>query len=282
MREKFDPAARRRHEGEKARDICLRPWKTAVPPIQVSPHTWFVGNEWVGVFWIDTGEGLILLDAGMPPQTYLIFEGMRSCGFDPHDIKLALLSHAHFDHCGGMRAVIEYTGAKLYAAAEDTEELLHPTELLKNDYQIVIPDAAYEPEGAIRLGSISVEPVVVGGHTPGTTCFFYTDTDETGTEYKVGIHGGLGLSKLADDYFKRPEDAFAARDAYRRAQEMVIDRPVDIALSFHPYNVSIVERAAASGGDWRAQIDANAWKSMELVRLQNLADLEEASAFQKR
>ena len=281
MTEKFDPAVRRRHEGEKARDICLRPWKTAVPPIQVSPHTWFVGNEWVGVFWIDTGDGLILLDAGMPPQTYLIFEGMRTRGFDPRDIKIALLSHAHFDHCGGMRAVIEYTGAKLWAAREDTEELLHPTELLKNDYQVVAPDAAYETGKTIDLGAISVEPVVVGGHTPGTTCFFYADRDENGREYRVGIHGGLGLSKLADEYFQRPEDAFAARDAYRRAQEMVMDRPVDIALSFHPYNVSLVERAAAAGGDWRAQIDTEAWRAMELVRLRNLADLEEASAFQR-
>ena len=102
------------------------------------------------------------VDAGMPPQTYLIFEGMRTHGFDPHDIKLALLSHAHFDHCGGMKAVIEYTGAKLYAAAEDTEELIHPTELLKNDYQIVVPDAAYRPSERITLGSICMEPVVVG------------------------------------------------------------------------------------------------------------------------
>ena len=60
-----------------------------------------------------------------------------------------------------------------------------------------------------------------------------------------------------------------------------MDRPVDIALSFHPYNVSLVERAAASGGDWRAQIDTEAWHAMELVRLRNLADLEEASAFQR-
>ena len=282
MREKFDPVARRRHEGEKARDICLRPWKTAVPPVRVSPHTWYVGNEWVGVFWIDTGDGLILLDAGMPPQTYLIFEGMRTHGFDPHDIKLALLSHAHFDHCGGMKAVIEYTGAKLYAAAEDSEELIHPTELLKNDYQIVVPDAAYRPSERITLGSIGVEPVVVGGHTPGTTCFFYTDRDEAGKAYSVGIHGGLGLSKLADEYFSRAEDAFTARDAYRRAQEMVIGRPVDIALSFHPYNVGIVERSKAAGGDWRAQIDPSAWRSMEEVRLQNLTDLEEASVFQRR
>ncbi|MBP5211667.1 MAG: hypothetical protein J6Z30_02300, partial [Pyramidobacter sp.] len=59
----------------------------------------------------------------------------------------------------------------------------------------------------------------------------------------------LGLSKLADEYFSQAEDAFAARDAYRRAQEMVIGRPVDIALSFHPYNVGIVERSTAADGD---------------------------------
>ena len=283
MQTKFDLAEHSKKESAKSHSIQTRQWETAVAPIQVSPHTYYVGNEWVGVFWIDTGDGLILLDAGMPEQIYWIFEGMRSCGFDPRDIKLALLSHAHFDHCGGMRAVLEYTNALCYAAKEDADELINPTEdnLLRygEDYQIVTPDRYYAAGERITLGNISIEPIVIGGHTPGTTCFFYTDVDEHGREYEVGIHGGLGFRKLADQYFDNAEAAIAARMDYRKAQEKVIDRKIDIPLSFHPYNTNIVEKSSRK--NWRAMIDPEGWKKMELTRLKMLSDIEEASVFKK-
>lgn len=280
LKDAFDPNARRRHEQEMIHSICSRPWDTAVPPIQVAPHVYYAGNQWVGVFWIDTGDGLILLDAGMPFQLYLIFEGMRVSGFDPRDIRLALLSHAHYDHCGAMKAVTEYTNAVCYASREDTPALLHAAGLLEygHNYEVIAPARQYEPGERITLGRISIEPVVIGGHTPGTTCFFFSDTDVDGTSFSVGVHGGLGLSRLSDQDFQDAESAFAARRAYYQAQMMVIDRQVDIPLSFHTYNLKTLEKARA--GTWRALIDPHGWKNMLESRLRDLLEIEAKSIYQ--
>ena len=43
---------------ELLRQGCERPWEVAVPPFQVAPKTWFVGNSWVGAYLIETSEGL--------------------------------------------------------------------------------------------------------------------------------------------------------------------------------------------------------------------------------
>lgn len=280
MATKFDLNERRHHEEEMIRTSCTRPWELAVQPVQAAPHVYYAGNSWVGVYWVDSGDGLILFDTGMPFQLYTIFESMRVMGYDPRDIKFVLLSHAHYDHCGAMRAVLEYSGAVSYASREDTPTLMHPDDSLLcfgYDYQPVIPDRLYEEGNRIELGCISVEPVLVGGHTPGTTCFFFDDRDENGNTYTVGIHGGLGLSPLSDAHFKTAGEAALARNNYRAAQAKLYSRKVDIPLSFHPYNLNILEKAAA--GDWHALISPRDWTAMLDERLKCLEDIERDSIF---
>ena len=72
-------------------DVCARPWAYAVHPFSITPTLSYVGNSWVSIYLIDTGDGLILIDAGMPQMTYLTLENIRVLGYDPHDIKLLLL-----------------------------------------------------------------------------------------------------------------------------------------------------------------------------------------------
>lgn len=280
MSELFNPEDRQKHELASMSAIFKTPWETAVEPLQVAPHIYYAGNSWVGVFWLVTPDGLVLFDAGLPSQTYLIFDGMRQKGFSPKDIKLVLLSHAHYDHCGGLKAVLEYTGAKCYCSREDAPLLSGESDELLNgglEYQAASPDCYYTPGETIELGGYSIEPVVIGGHTEGTTCFFLEDRDRNGKGYQVGIHGGLGLSRLVDAHFSDAREAIAAREKYRKAQEAVYHRGVDISLSYHPYNLNIVEKAQI--GSWTALVDSDSWRGMLDTRLKALNDLETGSVF---
>ena len=48
----------------------------------------------------------------MHETAYLMLENIRKIGYDPKDIKLILLSHAHCDHIGAARTMKELTGAR--------------------------------------------------------------------------------------------------------------------------------------------------------------------------
>lgn len=253
------------------KDICTRPWETAVEPVQVAPHVYYAGNKWVGVFWVDTTKGLILFDSGMPFQLYIVFEGMRKLGFNPKDIKLVLSSHAHYDHCGALKAVLEYTGAYCYASEKDKNALATGEGVLNGpfDYQGVTPDFLYEKNNVITLGNIIIRAIVNGGHTPGTTCFFFNDKDTDGKIYKIGIHGGLGFNLLSNEYLGSKEKGEEARNNYIAAQEMVKNEAIDIALSFHPYNVNMLEKLSTNKS-WKILVDEKEWQRMIESRITNL------------
>lgn len=55
-------------------------------------------------FWIEKDQGVVLFDTG---QTAEVLENnLRVLGLDPMDIQVLALSHAHYDHTGGLKAVL--------------------------------------------------------------------------------------------------------------------------------------------------------------------------------
>lgn len=143
----------------------------------------------VGAFLIEHAEGLVLFDSGMHPDLQTSNERLRSVGpffdidldgdglvstqlaavgVDPAAVTIALASHLHFDHCGGMgelpnaRLVVqrdEWEAAHTPALVEfgsynpDDFDLGHDRQLLDGDHDLF-------GDGALRL-----TPSV--GHTAG-------------------------------------------------------------------------------------------------------------------
>ena len=211
---------------------CERPWEVAIDPFLVAPRTYYVGNRWVGAYLIETSDGLILIDTTMLPQVYLVFESIRKLGFDPRDIKLILISHMHYDHLGGLRPLQEATGAKVLMSREDREFMTtRPDQIFDFGY----PYGAFEPDGffddarPVVLGDREIRTVLTPGHTPGTTSFFF----EAGP-HLCGLHGGVGLNTLSDDFLAETGLPVSARDDYLAAMLRVRQIPVDITLGSHP------------------------------------------------
>ncbi|NLI76926.1 MAG: MBL fold metallo-hydrolase [Candidatus Riflebacteria bacterium] len=71
-----------------------------------------------------TGPGtVVLVDAGLPGQEERIGERLRQAGIRLEDLRLVVITHAHFDHFGSARALKERTGAKILVHRLDADAL---------------------------------------------------------------------------------------------------------------------------------------------------------------
>lgn len=259
---------------------CERPWEAAVEPFKVAPHVYYVGNSWVGAYLIKTSEGLILIDTTMHNQVYLVLESIRKLGFDPKDIKIILLSHAHYDHCGGLRPIKEYTGAKLYMGKEDEYFLTERTDLIFTEgypFGSFKPDEYYDDNKTIKLGDMTIHTLHTPGHTPGTTSFFFDDKDEDGNVYHCAMHGGIGLNTLDDESLKQSGWSVSMRDDFLNGLLKVRDMKIDIALGSHPNQTNMLERVNEITDTFNPFFDEFVWGKFIDGRIAMIKELMETS-----
>lgn len=242
-----------------------RPWELTVKPFQISSSTWYVsGQKWVSAYLIDTGDGLLLIDCGVPESLYLLIDSIYQLGFHPTDIRKLLISHAHFDHCGAAAALRELSGAEIWMSRQDAEfmrcfpeEVWFPGEgCLVQEFT---PDRFYDGAGTICQGSITVKPLLTPGHTPGCTSFFWTESSGSGVRI-LGMHGGVGPNTMTDSYYAKSRGMTARlRRQYIAQMETLKQMHVDITLPSHPNQLEIMDRAGRYARDPDVYLDSTVW-----------------------
>jgi metallo-beta-lactamase class B len=262
---------------------CERPWEVEIEPFKVAPHVYYVGNNWVSAYLVSTREGLILIDATMHNQVYLVFESVRKLGFNPKDIKLLLLSHAHYDHCGGVRPIIEYSGAKIYMGKEDELLLKARPDLLYTEgyaFGSFEPDEYYDDNSPIALGDMTIHTLHTPGHTPGTTSFFFEDKDEKGNIYRCGMHGGIGVNTLNDEYLEKSQLPISLRNDFLEGLLKLRDMKIDIALGSHPGQTYMLEKIGQISDTFNPFIDDTVWKKLMDERILTIKEIMENTRLQ--
>ena len=261
--------------------LAFEPWKMAVAPFQVSPRTWYVsGQSWVGAYLIDTGDGCILLDTAIPESLYLLVDSVYRTGHTMGDIKMILLSHAHFDHIGGAAALQRLTGAPVYMSREDTlfmEKVPGETLVLDPDShaQAFAVDRFYDDGAPIRLGEVEIQTVLTPGHTIGCTSFFWKEKNPvTGEVYNVAMHGGVGANTMNDQYYAA--SAYLTpdlRDRFLNDADRIAAMPVDIALPSHPNQIEILDRAGTYTHESQPYLDSTIWADFIRERVRQVRAL---------
>lgn len=237
-------------------DICFQPWLYAVEPFRIMDRLYYVGNSWVSVYLIDTGDGMLLIDTAMFQNVYLTLEGIRKLGFDPANIRWILLSHAHYDHCGGAAAISNLSGAEIYLGKEDLMLMNERPDLIHacGPFQPFTVSHTYVDGLPMQFGQVSIVAKHCPGHTPGTYSFFF-DMEENGKKYRCGMHGGLGVNTVTEQYLTEHHLPMSYQDDFVNNLMQMRKEPVDVPLGSHTNHGGMLQKAALIGKSVNPFID---------------------------
>src|SRR3972149_4155604 len=70
----------------------------------------------VNFYLIVDGDGLTLIDTGLPGNDQRILKTITGIGRKPEDLKRIVITHADGDHVGSLAALQAVTGARVYAS----------------------------------------------------------------------------------------------------------------------------------------------------------------------
>ena len=218
--------------------------KRYVHPFQIFGNVWYVGDTWVCAHLIDTGDGLLLLDAcncGGGAIAMLV-NAIWEAGFNPADVKWLVLSHGHVDHIGAANFFRNMYGTKIYLGAPDAQMyrenpgLSYIQDAADFSSKLPYPDVEIHDDEVIRFGGLDVHFFLNPGHTMGViSCFF--DAKEGDEVRRCGYYGGFGFNTLAKDYLIEIGDPeYKTRQIYLDSLAKVRDQKVEIFLGNHTLN----------------------------------------------
>jgi len=170
------------------------------PPHHVIGNIYFVGSKGLGIYLITTPEGDILINAGLEGNVPLIQQSVEKLGFHFSDIKILLISHAHFDHDAGSAKVKELTGAKYMVMDADvpvvesggTKDFFYG-KIAADLYPATKVDRVLHDGDTVKLGDTVLTAHLTPGHTKGCTTWTMKVSDG-GKTYDVVIVGSPNVN----------------------------------------------------------------------------------------
>jgi metallo-beta-lactamase class B len=195
-------------------------WTEPFPPHRVVGNVYFVGSLSLASYLITTPQGHILINSNLESSVPMIRAGVEKLGFKFSDVKILLISHAHWDHCAGSAHVKELTGAKYMVMEQDVPEIeaggkgnFHYGNDPGTFYKPTKVDRVLHDGDDVKLGGTVLTAHLTPGHTKGCTTWTMKATDG-GKTYDVvivgspNVNGGYKLVNnaqypgIAEDYEK--------------------------------------------------------------------------------
>jgi len=241
-------------------------WTRPFPAFRIAGSLYWVGSEDLASYLIATPRGLILINSSLKTSVPLIRKSVESLGFRFGDIKIILISHAHYDHCAGSAEIVRLTGARYYVMDGDVPVVESGG---RTDFQYGADagmryppahvDRILHDESTVRFGGVVLTAHLTAGHTRGTTTWT-VDEPENGRMLHVVIVGSPNVNpgyKLVGNRVY-PQ---IARD-YKRGFAVLGSLPCDVFLGAHGGYFGLKEKYARwKAGDREAFIDPSGYKA---------------------
>jgi len=174
--------------------------------VEIAPGIWQVGGpeltapEDAAIYLVDGGSRAAIIDAGCGAGLDSLCANITAAGMPLDRIDTLLLTHCHFDHTGGARALSDRLGLTVVAHELDAPYI--------ESGDIAVTAATWygarlEPceidrwlsgtETDIEIGGRTITALHIPGHSPGSVAYVM-DTDGQRIVFAQDVHGPLHAS----------------------------------------------------------------------------------------
>ena len=200
--------------------VTQNDWTEPFPAFRIAGNLYYVGTKELASYLVATPAGHILINSTLEENVPLIRRSVESLGFKFTDIKILLISHAHWDHDAGSALVKELTGAKYMVMDADVDavESGGKTDFqYRNDpqtlYKATKVDRVLHDGDEVKLGGSVLVAHLTAGHTKGCTTWSMK-VQEGSKTYNAVIVGSPNVNpgyklvgnelypQIAEDYAK--------------------------------------------------------------------------------
>ena len=221
-------------------------WNDPFPAHKIMDNFYYVGTKELASFLIATPRGLILMNSDYEASVPVIKKNVEDLGFKFSDIKILLISHAHYDHAAGSARILQMTHAKYMVMDGDVSVIESGG---KTDFNYAKSADMYFPPAKVdrvlhdgdevRLGGVVLVAHKTPGHTKGCTTWTMTAVDK-GKSYHVVIVGSPNVNpgyKLVNNktYPQIAQD-------YETTFRMLKALPCDVFLGAHGGYYDMIEK----------------------------------------
>jgi glyoxylase-like metal-dependent hydrolase (beta-lactamase superfamily II) len=210
------------------------------------------------VLLVDNGKQLIMFDTGsginaeygpmeFGPKPGKLYENLRIAGFDPSDIDLIVLTHAHPDHCWGLVddaqnrlypnaqvavSMVDYSYWTDLSRVPNIQGTLQRKAVLGTHFNLI----PYADRLVPVVGDKEVVPgiaaIATPGHTPGHSAYIISSAGESLVVLgDLSHHQVLLLQRPTMEFLFDTDPAAAVRSRVKMLDMLATDRLE--ALAFH-------------------------------------------------
>jgi metallo-beta-lactamase class B len=151
-------------------------WLEPFPPFRIAGNLYYIGSRGLASYLVTTPEGHILINSNLEKSVPMLRASIEKLGFKYSDVKILLISHAHWDHNAGSALIKKETGAKYMVMAEDVSAVESGG---KTDFNYGSDKGTYYPatkvdrtlrdKEEVKLGGTVLVAHLTAGHTKGCT-----------------------------------------------------------------------------------------------------------------
>jgi metallo-beta-lactamase class B len=212
-------------------------WTEPFPPFRIAGNLYYVGSKGLANYLITTPQGHVLINSDLEANVPLIRASIERLGFKYSDVKILLISHAHWDHNGASATIKKDTGAKymvmdgdvgvVESGGETDFQYGHTASAL---YPPTKVDGVLHDGDEVKLGDAVLVAHLTPGHTKGCTTWTMK-VSEGGKTYNAVIVGSPNVNPGYTLVNNAQYPTIA--DDYQRMFKVLKSLPCDIFLGAH-------------------------------------------------